>query len=131
MRRGDVDRKRDGALVGGNGNAAENDSAPVEHVHAAVDDIDYRAELAGPMRQFIRMYRPHAAREDTVLFPAFRDVVTPKEFDELGDRFEDKEQELFGKDGFEKMVGQVAAIEESMGIYSLSSFTPADKTGTT
>src|SRR6186997_713716 len=28
--------------------------------------------LAGALRSFVRMYRPHEAREDTVLFPALR-----------------------------------------------------------
>jgi hypothetical protein len=31
--------------------------------------------LAQTLRSFQRMYRPHAAREDTALFPAFRAVV--------------------------------------------------------
>ena len=51
-----------------------------------------RFELAALMQQFASMYRPHAAREDTVLFPAFHSIVSPREFDELGDRFEDKEK---------------------------------------
>ena len=70
------------------------------------------------------MYRPHAAREDTVLYPAFRSVITPKEFDALGDQFEDKEQKLFGKDGFEKIVAEVAGLEKQLGIYDLAQFTP-------
>jgi hemerythrin-like domain-containing protein len=70
------------------------------------------------------MYRPHAAREDTVLFPVFRSIVTPREFDELGEKFEDKEHELFGKEGFEKMVESVGEIEKKLGVYDLSSFTP-------
>jgi hemerythrin-like domain-containing protein len=81
-------------------------------------------EPAPVMEEFIRMYRPHAATEDTVLFPAFRSIVSPREFDELGDKFEDKENELFGKDGFEKMVQSVAEIEKKLGINDLSKFTP-------
>src|SRR5205085_2569044 len=42
-----------------------------------------RLKLADSMRQFIRMYNPHEAREDTVLFPAFRDIVSGHEFDSL------------------------------------------------
>ena len=83
-----------------------------------------RYELAVVMQQFIHMYRPHAAREDTVLFPAFRSLVTPKEFDELGETFEDKEKQLFGKEGFEKMVESVGEIEKKLGINDLSKFTP-------
>ncbi len=81
-------------------------------------------ELSTAINEFIRMYRPHADREDTVLFPAFRSIVSDKEYDELGDKFEDKEQKLFGKEGFEKMVEKVGEIEKKLGIYDLSQFTP-------
>src|SRR4029453_15945213 len=36
----------------------------------ALKNADERRKLADSMRQFIRMYSPHEAREDTVLFPA-------------------------------------------------------------
>ena len=81
-------------------------------------------ELRGALDQFIRMYSPHEAREDTVLFPAFRSVVSKSEFAALGDQFESKEQELFGQDGFEHVVERVAAIEKLVGIDDLSKFTP-------
>jgi hemerythrin-like domain-containing protein len=83
-----------------------------------------RQELAGALAAFIRMYRPHEAREDTVLFPSFRKIVSPGEFDALGDQFEDKEHELFGQDGFEHMVDRVADLEKRLGIYDLAQFTP-------
>ncbi|PYL05797.1 MAG: hemerythrin [Verrucomicrobia bacterium] len=82
------------------------------------------AQLMNSMQQFIRMYNPHEAREDTVLFPAFRKIVSPHEFDSLGEDFEKKEDELFGEDGFEKVVDKVAAIEKRFGIYDLAQFTP-------
>jgi hemerythrin-like domain-containing protein len=85
---------------------------------------DDRRKLADSMRQFIRMYNPHEAREDTVLFPAFRGIVSAHEFDSLGEDFEKKEDELFGDDGFEKMVDKVAGIEKQLGIYDLAQFTP-------
>ncbi|HMG69419.1 MAG TPA: hemerythrin domain-containing protein [Chitinophagaceae bacterium] len=74
--------------------------------------------------RFNTMYRPHEAREDTVLFPAFRKIVSKHEYDSLGEEFEKNEHTLFGKDGFETMVGKVTAIEKSLGIYELSQFTP-------
>lgn len=80
--------------------------------------------LATVLRSFVRMYRPHEAREDTVLFPALRSVVTPKEFKSLGEQFEEKEHQLFGKEGFEGIVEQVAKIEQTLGIYDLNQFTP-------
>jgi len=86
--------------------------------------IEARQKLSLPIRQFIRMYRPHAAREDTVLFPALRSIVSPREYDELGEMFEEKEEKLFGKGGFGNIVEQVTALEKALGIYDLAQFTP-------
>jgi hemerythrin-like domain-containing protein len=70
------------------------------------------------------MYQPHAAREDTVLFPAFRTLLPAKAYQELGEKFEQLEQDKFGEQGFHKVVGQVAELEESLGIFDLDQFTP-------
>ena len=83
-----------------------------------------RKQLADGLRSFIRMYEPHAAREDTVLFPAFRALLSERELKKLMDVFEDKEKAL-PHGGFEKMVDEVAKIEQSIGIYDLASYTPA------
>jgi hemerythrin-like domain-containing protein len=72
--------------------------------------------LARTLEAFARMYEEHAALEDTIVFPAWKKVLTPKELDEMGDRFEDIERKTFGKDGFEDAVEQVGAIEKSLGI---------------
>jgi hemerythrin-like domain-containing protein len=90
----------------------------------ALKNADDRRKLADSMRQFIRMYSPHEAREDTVLFPAFRGIVSAHEFDSLGEEFEKKEDELFGDDGFFKIVDRVATIEKKFGVYELAQFTP-------
>jgi hemerythrin-like domain-containing protein len=81
-------------------------------------------KLADALREFLRMYRPHEAREDTVLFPAFRTLVSPHEYEALGEDFEKKEDELFGEEGFFKVVDQVAGLEKRLGIYELAQFTP-------
>lgn len=83
-----------------------------------------RAQLILSLESFTRMYRPHEAREDTVLFPAFRQLVSEKEYKELGEQFEDKEHELFGKEGFENNVRKIAELEKQLGIYELAQFTP-------
>ena len=86
-----------------------------------------RETLIASMQAFIRMYRPHESREDTILFPAFHESMTEKEYDKLGDQFEDREHKLFGKAGFEGVVVHISEIEKSLGIYELSQFTPVDK----
>jgi hemerythrin-like domain-containing protein len=80
--------------------------------------------LRNSLRLFIRMYRPHEAREDTVLFPALREIVGHDEYESLGEAFEDQEHRLFGARGFEGVVDQVAQLERMLGIYELSQFTP-------
>ena len=76
------------------------------------------------LSSFNFMYRPHETREDTVLFPAFRKIVSQHEYDSLGEEFEKNEHKHFGDDGFEMMVDKVASIEKQLGIYELAQFTP-------
>src|SRR4051812_38876976 len=40
-----------------------------------------RKQVGESLRLFIRMYEPHAAREDTVVFPAFRELVGARELE--------------------------------------------------
>ncbi len=81
-------------------------------------------EIVRLMKEFITMYRPHEAREDTILFTQVHDMVTNKEYRELWKKLEDREHELFGEHGFEHMVEKVAVLEKELGIYQLDQFTP-------
>jgi hemerythrin-like domain-containing protein len=83
-----------------------------------------KLKLHDLLAAFIRMYRPHEAREDTVLFPALRGIVSKHEFDSLGEDFEKREHQLFGEGGFEEFVNKIAGIEKQLGIYDLAQFTP-------
>jgi hemerythrin-like domain-containing protein len=85
---------------------------------------DARKELVACCRAFIRMYRPHEARENTVLFPALHKIASAEQLKDLGEQFEEQEDKLFGQEGFEKVVDQVATIEKQLGIYDLRQFTP-------
>ena len=80
--------------------------------------------LADLLLSFNTMYNPHEAREDTVLFPAFRKLVSKHEYDSLGEDFEKDEHKLFGEDGFDMLVNKVADVEKQLGIYNLAQFTP-------
>ena len=83
-----------------------------------------RDQLVKDCASFIRMYRPHESREDTVLFPALRTILKPRQVEALGDRMEEDEHKVLGDEGFEKSVDQVATIEKQLGIYDLTQFTP-------
>lgn len=84
-----------------------------------------RRLLMRDLYAFSRMYRPHEAREDTVLFPALRSIVSTNEYGAMGEDFEKKEHELFGKGGFEEMVEKITGLEKTLGTYDLARFTPA------
>jgi hemerythrin-like domain-containing protein len=83
-----------------------------------------RLKVAGFLNAFNQVYRRHAAWEDTVLFPAFRSIITPSDFTAVGETFDKEEEKLFGPHGFEKIVGQVADLEKKLAIHNLQQFTP-------
>ena len=79
--------------------------------------------LATAMTAFARMYEAHTAREDTIIFPAFKQSIGPKAYGELGDQFEDIERREFGGDGFDMALDKVAQIERTLGTADLANFT--------
>ncbi|MGA2069991.1 MAG: hemerythrin domain-containing protein [Sedimentisphaerales bacterium] len=79
--------------------------------------------LAKALESMVRMYRPHAAREDTVIFPAWKQTLTAKQLDKMNDKFEDIEKEMLGENGFENAVKQISEIEAELGMADLAKFT--------
>jgi hemerythrin-like domain-containing protein len=57
--------------------------------------------LARALETFVLMYQNHTAREDTIVFPTWKEVLSAPQLQEMGDRFEDIERQQFGKDGYE------------------------------
>ncbi len=72
--------------------------------------------LANTLEAFARMYEEHTALEDTIAFPAWKKLLSAKELDEMGGRFEEIEHKTFGADGFDSAVAQVGDIEKSFRI---------------
>ena len=81
--------------------------------------------LASTLDALVSMYGPHAAREDTVLFPAWKAALGAKSYDEMGDKFEDLERKMLGPDGFEDALKRIASIEQDFGLRDLSTVTAA------
>lgn len=80
--------------------------------------------VAQALDGFVLMYQHHAAREDTVVFPAWKKTLSAAQLDEMGEKFEDIEHEQFGKDGFEDALTEVSNIEDLIQLSDLSRFTP-------
>jgi hemerythrin-like domain-containing protein len=79
--------------------------------------------LARALETFVRMYQHHAAREDTIIFPAWKASLSAEQLDEMGEKFEDIEHQQFGEDGYEDAVKQIGEIEGSLGLADLAQFT--------
>jgi hemerythrin-like domain-containing protein len=73
---------------------------------------------------FVRMYEPHEAREDTVVFPAYRAITTDAALADMGERFADLQRSQLGVNAFADAVAQVSDLESQLGIADLGQFTP-------
>lgn len=74
------------------------------------------------LQKFVYMYGAHESREDTIIFPLVRSLLTKEKFSELSilsDKLEDK---LFGEDGFDLMLKKVIKIEKNLGIHNLKHY---------
>jgi hemerythrin-like domain-containing protein len=81
------------------------------------------AQLAKALESFVLMYQHHAAREDTIVFPAWKQTMNAVQLDEMGDKFEEIEKQQFGEDGYESAVKQIADIEGGLGLADIGQFT--------
>lgn len=81
-------------------------------------------ELKKYLNDFNNMYRAHASREDTELFPQLHFIVTNDEYEKMSNLFEDEETEKLGKGGFEKTLDRVMKLEKELNIGNLSKFSP-------
>lgn len=79
--------------------------------------------VAKALESFVRMYQHHAAMEDTVVFPAWKAATGSEEYDQLSDKFEEIENEMFGSDGFETALKRMEEIEAGLGLTNLDMFT--------
>jgi hemerythrin-like domain-containing protein len=86
--------------------------------------VAHAEPLAKVFDSFVLMYQNHAAREDTIVFPAWKKNFTNKQLDEIADQFEDIEHKMFGKDGFEDAEKKISSIETELGFSDLAQFTP-------
>lgn len=82
-----------------------------------------RKRVGDHLRAFVRMYRAHAAWEDSVLFPALEELVGAGGYRELGEEFE-KAEESLGELGFDEAMARVSKVEAALGIQDLAKFSP-------
>jgi hemerythrin-like domain-containing protein len=90
---------------------------------------DARDRLRIMLGQFVRMYEPHEAWEDTVIYPALRRSIPQRELDLLAERFADLENSHYGDAALQQVLDRVTGIEEQLGVADLAAFTPGEGGG--
>jgi hemerythrin-like domain-containing protein len=81
-------------------------------------------KLINLIKKYVKMYRVHESREDTVVFQELRSMLSKKEYDALGEIFEKEEEDMFGKNGYEIVLKKVEGLEKELNIFDISKFTP-------
>jgi len=93
-------------------------------VEFSAKDLEKRRTMGSAIHQFSRMYRAHADREDTALFPLLRPIMLPKAYAELSSACQKAESEFQGENGFEETIRKLTDYENILGIGDLATFTP-------
>ena len=79
--------------------------------------------LTGALNAMDLMYENHTAREDTVVFPAFKAALSPTQYQDMSEKFEDIEHKLVSRPDYEAALKQITAIEQTLGFADLAQFT--------
>jgi hemerythrin-like domain-containing protein len=85
--------------------------------------LEQKQKIIRCLELFIKMYRFHEAYEDTVIFQDIRTIVTKKEYGEMGEKYEEEEDKMFGEGGYEKTLNIIELIEKKLGIGDLHKIT--------
>ncbi len=94
-------------------NLTQHGSIPSGSAHPLADTLD----------AFTWMYSNHAAREDTMVYIAWKKLLSEDQLRELTHTFETIEQRHLGDDGFEHAVRKISDIETGLGLADLAHFT--------
>ena len=83
-----------------------------------------RRNLIRSCRSYSRMYRAHAAFEDTDLWPALRKAVSARKYADIRKSFHEEARKQLGDGGFSAVVERLAEAEKQVGVGGLSDYTP-------
>jgi hemerythrin-like domain-containing protein len=86
-------------------------------------DPENRKKIVAYLRLYIDMYLPHAAFEDTEIFPAFRALASKDELDALGALFRERQIQVLGENAIEKINVVISHIESLLGIDNIAHYT--------
>jgi hemerythrin-like domain-containing protein len=83
-----------------------------------------RNDLLTYLDRFVRMYEPHEAWEDTIVYPALRAISPQRTLDLLAERFAEEADRQIGDDALTQILDRVTGVEQQLGIADLNAATP-------
>ena len=86
--------------------------------------LQSRRALATSLDRFVNMYEPHEAREDTEIFPTFREICPDQDFRRISEKISQAQEQTYGPNGAGAFIPVIADIEKNLGIHDLAKFTP-------
>jgi hemerythrin-like domain-containing protein len=89
-----------------------------------IEDPGHLNELISLCLSFVIMYRPHAAWEETVVFPGLYDISTENYIDNINMRMHEEERALMSDPGLHRLMDNLRKIEKAAGTSELEHFTP-------
>ncbi len=78
------------------------------------------SKLNDALGDFIALYEPHEAREDSVVFPAFEKRIGADAMAAMRTELSERERRVLGPDWFAKAQQQIAQVELALGIHALN-----------
>ncbi len=90
----------------------------------SVKDLEKRRTMQNALHHFSRMYRAHSDREDTQLFPALRQIVSPADLTKLNETVQKLDLQILGQNGYDEAMAKLEGFENALGMGDLAAFTP-------
>jgi hemerythrin-like domain-containing protein len=84
-----------------------------------------RSETRNILCNQARMMSRHMAWEESELFPAFFAMVSTKDYRDLSEIFARRQEQIFGCEGINAVISDIADMENTLGIHNVGGFTPA------
>lgn len=84
------------------------------------------ASIGTALTAFVRMYERHEAWEDTVVFPALRELLGDRTLASLGERIGDLERRQLGPHALADVLDRLAPAEVQLGTSDLAAVTPTE-----
>lgn len=87
------------------------------------NNIPDKHEIIFNIKEYIKMYRLHSSREDTIIFPEFIKLLNKQEYEKYSKIFEEDEKIKLGPKGFKTYLESVEALEKYLNIYDIAQIT--------